>query len=195
VKYKQLRFLIREILKKYNVSEAGIEIAHLLDSFMLKRRENIDKLEKQKGLRLNDIVGSLKSTIDFHGPITKENLESASKRIYGSLLLEMRELILIDQLKEENEWLRKRARDCGQFYAAVGIDTDWGIAANEMVEYALGGRFPELTLPKSHKELQACLNCRENAPEHLREKMSEVIAYFEKRLDACEKAPFDLMED
>lgn len=38
------------------------------------------------------IVGALQSTIDAHGPITKENCSSAAKRIYGALKGERKQM-------------------------------------------------------------------------------------------------------
>ena len=45
-----------------------------------------NKLKKDKIITLKRINGSLKSCINAHGPITKQLLGSASKRVYGSLL-------------------------------------------------------------------------------------------------------------
>ena len=47
----------------------------------------INKLKKNKKVELKKINGALKQAINAHGPITAVLIGSASKRIYGSLLL------------------------------------------------------------------------------------------------------------
>jgi hypothetical protein len=65
-----------------------------IDSLMLMvedyEKVNLDtikKLKKDKSLESKRISGALKQTINAHGPITKELIGSATKRIYGSLLI------------------------------------------------------------------------------------------------------------
>lgn len=65
-----------------------------IDSLMLMvedyEKVNLDtikKLKKGKSLESKRISGALKQTINAHGPITKELIGSATKRIYGSLLI------------------------------------------------------------------------------------------------------------
>ena len=48
----------------------------------------IEKLKKRKSLEIKKINGALKQCLNSHGPITKQYISSASKRIYGSLLLD-----------------------------------------------------------------------------------------------------------
>ena len=48
--------------------------------------KTIEKLKKKKKVTLKKINGALKQSIHAHGPIEKNLLGSASKRIYGSLL-------------------------------------------------------------------------------------------------------------
>lgn len=52
-------------------------------------KNNLETIKKLRRKRLSDIIrinGALKQAIFSHGPITKELIGSASKRIYGSLL-------------------------------------------------------------------------------------------------------------
>ncbi len=49
--------------------------------------DTINKLKKNKKVELKKINGALKQAINAHGPITAVLIGSASKRIYGSLLL------------------------------------------------------------------------------------------------------------
>jgi hypothetical protein len=46
----------------------------------------INKLKREKSLTIRKINGALMQTINVHGPITKNLIGSASKRIYGNLL-------------------------------------------------------------------------------------------------------------
>jgi hypothetical protein len=65
------------------------EINEILDIFDLYQENNlytIDKLKKDKLYDTKRINGALKQTINAHGPITKELIGSATKRIYGALL-------------------------------------------------------------------------------------------------------------
>jgi len=63
-------------------------IIELVDAYEQDNLDTIDKCKRGKRLELNKINGALKQTIDAHGPITKVLIGSASKRIFGSLLLE-----------------------------------------------------------------------------------------------------------
>lgn len=52
-------------------------------------KDNIATIDKLKRTKINDtkkISGALKQCINSHGPITKQYIGSATKRIYGSLL-------------------------------------------------------------------------------------------------------------
>jgi len=66
-------------------------IEHMVESVVKGRDRRIKKLEttsKDRVLVLDTkrISGALKSTIKEHGPITKNNISSAAKRIFGSLM-------------------------------------------------------------------------------------------------------------
>lgn len=49
--------------------------------------KTIDKLQKNKKAYSTRINGALKQAINSHGPITKSLLGSATKRIYGALIV------------------------------------------------------------------------------------------------------------
>jgi len=74
-----------------------------IDDYETSNLETIKKLKRAKKLELNKINGALKQTIFFHGPITKELISSASKRIYGSLLDSEKESVI----KRIIKWIRK----------------------------------------------------------------------------------------
>jgi len=79
-------------LKDKIVNELGKNIVNIdnilkhIDDYEKDNLDTIDKLKKDKIITLKRINGSLKSCINAHGPITKQLLGSASKRVYGSLL-------------------------------------------------------------------------------------------------------------
>ena len=71
-------------------------ILQYVDDYEISNIEKIKKLKRDKKVELNKINGALKQTINAHGPITKELIGSASKRILGSLLLnKVDELLLL----------------------------------------------------------------------------------------------------
>ena len=73
-----------------------VVILEYVDEYEKANLETIIKLKKGKKVETNRINGALKQTINAHGPITKELIGSASKRILGSLLLnKVDELLLL----------------------------------------------------------------------------------------------------
>ena len=77
---------IKDILQQKNPKiEDIIEAAEHYEKNNLK---TIEKLKKKKSLEVKKINGALKQSINAHGPITKQFINSASKRIYGSLLVD-----------------------------------------------------------------------------------------------------------
>lgn len=86
-----------------------------------------------------------------------------------------------DQLWEEREWLRRRARNSGSF--VCDANRDWGISSNAMVEHALGGKFPDqASYPLDKDDYKACLRCSRNAPKHLQQQMHKVLRAYEQHL-------------
>jgi len=69
-------------------------ILKYVDDYEKANLETIKKLKKGKKVETNRINGALKQTINAHGPITKELIGSATKRIYGALLDEKKESFL-----------------------------------------------------------------------------------------------------
>jgi hypothetical protein len=78
-------------------------ILQYVDDYEVSNLETIKKLKRDKKVELNKINGALKQTINAHGPITKELIGSASKRIYGALLDLEKENIF----KRIIKWIRK----------------------------------------------------------------------------------------
>jgi hypothetical protein len=64
------------------------KILKIVDEYEKDNLETINKLKRLKSLDTNRINGALKQTINAHGPITKILIGSATKRIYGSLLID-----------------------------------------------------------------------------------------------------------
>jgi hypothetical protein len=71
-----------------------MKIIKSVDDYEKANLETINKLRRQKELDIRRINGALKQTINAHGPITKELIGSASKRIYGALLKEKNDTII-----------------------------------------------------------------------------------------------------
>ncbi len=78
--------LVNNFLNK-KITEKDVEsIMSMVDEYEKANLSTIDKLKKDKSREAKRISGALKQTIHAHGPITKELIGSATKRIYGSLL-------------------------------------------------------------------------------------------------------------
>jgi hypothetical protein len=61
-------------------------IMSLIKDYERKNIEQIGKLQKKRTITIRKIVGGLKQTINAHGPISKEFIGSAAKRIYGAMI-------------------------------------------------------------------------------------------------------------
>jgi hypothetical protein len=77
---------IRDILSQKNPKVE--DVLEAVEGYENNNLKTIDKLKKRKSLEIKKINGAIKQTINAHGPITKQMITSASKRIYGSLLLD-----------------------------------------------------------------------------------------------------------
>lgn len=62
-------------------------ILKAVDDYQKDNVNTIEKLKKNKKIEMNRINGALKQTINAHGPITKNLIGSAGKRIYGALIV------------------------------------------------------------------------------------------------------------
>jgi hypothetical protein len=81
------------------------KILKIVDEYEKDNLETINKLKRVKSLDINRINGALKQTINSHGPITKVLIGSASKRIYGSLLIDKNTKPTL--LKRIINWVKK----------------------------------------------------------------------------------------
>jgi len=77
---------IKDVLKQKNPNLGDIISA--VDDYENNNLKAIEKLKKKKGLEIKKINGAIKQCFNAHGPITNKFITSASKRIYGSLLLD-----------------------------------------------------------------------------------------------------------
>lgn len=88
MKYKtreeKLRNAIEDELSRKKPSVDNIvEVVKNYENVNLK---TIDKLQRKKKAYTKRINGALKQSINSHGPITRNLMGSATKRIYGSLI-------------------------------------------------------------------------------------------------------------
>jgi hypothetical protein len=89
----KMRFRTRRSRLKHRImgelSKTNPNIDTVIDIFEEFESDNINsinKLKRKKKVTLRKISGALKQSISAHGPITKELIGSASKRIYGNIL-------------------------------------------------------------------------------------------------------------
>lgn len=81
--------LENNIQNELNSGEPKIEnIIGFINDYEKNNLTTIDKLRRGKVIDSKRISGAIKNTIHAHGPITKELIGSATKRILGSLLQE-----------------------------------------------------------------------------------------------------------
>jgi hypothetical protein len=83
-KYEKLETEVQELWKTNNLSSD--EIVRLFKKYEQSNISQIKKLNKRRVNEQNRIRGGLKQTINAHGPIDKNLIGSATKRIYGALI-------------------------------------------------------------------------------------------------------------
>lgn len=79
---------------KYELSrkQPNLEmIMRHVDDYERDNLATIDKLKKDKSVEAKRISGALRQSINAHGPITKELIGSATKRVLGALLVNKKE--------------------------------------------------------------------------------------------------------
>jgi hypothetical protein len=86
--------LFDNLEKELNNNPNIESILKIIDEYEYANLETIKKLKRDKVVYLNKISGALKQTINAHGPITKQFISSATKRIYGALLSEKKPNLL-----------------------------------------------------------------------------------------------------
>lgn len=97
IRKKILRKKIEEELKK-NTPNVDTILTYV-DEYEIANIETIKKLKRNRKLEFRRINGAIKQTINAHGPITKDLMSSATKRVYGALLEEPKENKFINFLK------------------------------------------------------------------------------------------------
>lgn len=79
--------LEHKLNEEFNKNNPSLDnIIDVIEEYESDNINSIEKLKKKKKVTVNKINGALKQTINAHGPITKQLIGSAGKRIYGSLL-------------------------------------------------------------------------------------------------------------
>lgn len=83
----KLRNKLTNNFPKNKLTDKDVEtLMIMVEDYEKANLATIEKFKKDKSLESKRISGALKQTINAHGPITKELIGSATKRIYGSLL-------------------------------------------------------------------------------------------------------------
>ena len=84
-KYWKLEVEVEELCEKETLTKN--EVINVFKKYEESNINKIKKLNKRRLIEHNRIRGGLKQTIDAHSVITKELIGSATKRIYGNLLV------------------------------------------------------------------------------------------------------------
>lgn len=82
---------------KYELSKPQPNLEMILrhvDDYERDNLATIDKLKKGKVVDAKKINGALKQAINAHGPITKQLIGSATKRVLGALVVNKKETLL-----------------------------------------------------------------------------------------------------
>ncbi len=86
---ERLTHKLNQTLLNKTVDEAKItELIQVINDYEKNNLDTISKLKKDKSIETRRILGGLKQTIHAHGPITLNLIGSATKRIYGNLLVD-----------------------------------------------------------------------------------------------------------
>lgn len=96
--------LVEKIKVELNESKPNIDV--ILNYIYQYEKDNLDtinKLKREKVLDVKRINGALRQTINIHGPITKELIGSATKRIIGTLLKDKPKVNII---KKFLKWIK-----------------------------------------------------------------------------------------
>jgi transcriptional regulator NrdR family protein len=92
--------LREKITFELNKAEPNIDyILSCVDEYEQFNLLTIKKLKRKKEVDTRKINGAIKQTINAHGPITKDLISSATKRIYGALLTDEKENIITKIIK------------------------------------------------------------------------------------------------
>jgi transcriptional regulator NrdR family protein len=92
--------LREKITFELNKAEPSIDyILSCVDEYEQFNLLTIKKLKRKKEIDTRKINGAIKQTINAHGPITKDLISSATKRIYGALLTDEKENIITKIIK------------------------------------------------------------------------------------------------
>jgi hypothetical protein len=83
----KLRNKLTNNFPKNKLTDKDIEtLMTMVEDYEKANLATIEKLKKDKVIESKRISGAIKQAIHAHGPITKELIGSATKRVYGSLL-------------------------------------------------------------------------------------------------------------
>jgi len=86
IKNRPTKLALR-ITEELNKTTPNVDnIIEFFKSFEDIDKKTFEKLKRSKKIEMDKINGALRQCINAHGPITKELIGSASKRIWGSML-------------------------------------------------------------------------------------------------------------
>jgi hypothetical protein len=89
---ERLKNKLSQVLLNKTIDEAKItELIRVINDYEKNNLDTISKLKKDKSLETKKISGALRQTINAHSVITKDLIGSATKRIYGALLINEKE--------------------------------------------------------------------------------------------------------
>lgn len=100
--------LKRKLQTELTKSSPNLEyILDCIDEYEASNLATIDKLKRKRSIAIKRINGALKQTITAHGPITKNFIGSASKRIMGALLSDPNDTKIKRLINKIRKWTKK----------------------------------------------------------------------------------------
>lgn len=120
-----------------------------------------------------EIAGALKSAIDAHGPINRENVGSAAKRVYSSLKAVRRPLLVGAVADEHNPKLR--GEDTVDLAAATDAETPWTLSQTAY-ERALDQADEELVKLPLRLRLRVYMGGTATCDRWVRQRAAQILA-------------------
>lgn len=95
----KLRKKLETVLHRIEPTQTELDfLIAVFEEYQKDNLDTIDKLKRDRQLETKRISGALKQTINAHGPITSQFIGSATKRIHGALLSNVKKESFIKRL-------------------------------------------------------------------------------------------------
>ena len=95
----KLRKQLETVLHRIEPTQTELDfLIAAFDEYQKDNLDTIEKLKRERHFETKRISGAIKQTINAHGPITNQFIGSATKRIHGALLSNIKKESFITRL-------------------------------------------------------------------------------------------------